>query len=88
MRKRSKELFTGYESYQMKESLRISNFMIPVVRKLIISELRCRYRRETVQIDVMSGMGITSLMNSLQRFLKNIVSFPQSFDPLEEECSR
>ena len=87
MRKRSKELFTGYVSYQMKESLRISNFMIPVVRKLIISELRCRHRRETVQIDVMSGMGITSLMNSLQPFLKNIVSFAQSFDPLEEEWS-
>lgn len=72
----------------MKENLRISNFMILVVRKLIISELRCRHRRETVQIDVMSGMGMTSLMNSLQRSLKNIVSFPQSFDPLEEECSR
>lgn len=72
----------------MKENLRISNFVIPVVRKLIISELRCRHRRETVQIDVMSGMGITSLMNSLQRSLKNIVSFPQNFDPLEEECSR
>lgn len=72
----------------MKENLRISNFMIRVVRKLIISELRCRHRRETVQIYVMSGMGMTSLMNTLQRSLKNIVSFPQSFDPLEEECSR
>ena len=71
----------------MKENLRISNFMISVVRKLIISELRCHHRRETVQIYVMSGMGITNLMNSLQRSLKNIVSFPQSFDPLEEECS-
>lgn len=73
MRKRSKELFIGYVSYQIKENLRISNFMIPVVRKLIISELRCHHRSETVQIDVMSGMGITSLMNSLQRSLKNIV---------------
>ena len=72
----------------MKENLRISNFMIPVVRKLIISKLRCRHRGETVQIDVMSGMGITSLMSTLQRSLRNIVSFPQSFDPLEEECSR
>lgn len=72
----------------MKKNLKISNFMISVVRKLIISELSSRHRRETVQIDVMSGMGITSLKNSLQRFLKIIVSFPQSFDPLEEECSR
>lgn len=55
MRKRSKELFIGYVSYQMKENLRISNFMIPVVRKLIISELRSRHRRETVQIDVSRG---------------------------------
>lgn len=77
----------------MKKNLRISNFTIPVVRKMIISELSSRHRRKTVQIDVMSGMGWDGmgwecLMNSLQRFLKNIVSSPQSSDPLEEECSR
>lgn len=41
----------------MKKNLRISNFTIPVVRKMIISELSSRHRRKTVQIDVMSGMG-------------------------------